>query len=80
MRADDLGIDLLQLRVGEAELLRLVAAQVVEGRIGRAHQRGAARLRLRVLQVEREALLVAVEGLEEVAVAVGERNAARPSG
>ena len=72
MRADDPGVDLAELRVGESELLRLVAAQVVEGRIRRAHEPVQNLFCPRVLEVERDALLVAVEGLEEVAVAVGE--------
>ena len=71
MRADELGIELGELRVGHAEPLGLVAAQVVEGGVRRAHQCVQHAGRLRVLQVQRQALLVAVEGLEEMAVAVG---------
>src|ERR1043165_1027113 len=69
MRADDLRIDALQRVVGDAQPLGLIATQIVEPRIGRAHQLVEYAARLRVLQVEREAALVAVERLEEMAVA-----------
>src|SRR5262249_21663616 len=69
---DQPGVELRELRIGDAEALGLVAAQVVERGVGRAYQRVQHALRARMLQVQRQALLVAVEGLEEMAVTVGE--------
>src|ERR1044072_3323684 len=69
MRADDLRIDVLQRIVSDAETLRLVAAQIVERGVGRSDEFVEDAARLRMLQVEREAALVAVECLEEMAVA-----------
>src|SRR3970040_1948957 len=72
MDADDAWIHLLQLGVGEAELRRQVAAQVVELALGAAREVAQHRARLGLRQVERDRALVAVEGLEELAVAGAE--------
>src|SRR5262249_14878320 len=71
MGADDPRIEPLKLRIGDAEPLGLIAAQVVESGIGSAHQRVQHAASLWVLQVERQALLIAVERLEEMAVPIG---------
>ena len=70
VQADDLRIDVLQARVVEPELLRLVAAQIVHHGVGAFHELLEAGAALRGLDVERDALLVHVPGLEILAVAV----------
>src|SRR5262249_44863073 len=79
MGADDSWIDPLKLCIGDPEPLGLIAAQVIEGGIGSAHQRVQHPRRLRMLQVERQALLVAVEGLEEMAVTIAKEMRAHPT-
>src|SRR6185437_14394618 len=68
MRADEARIGVLQRRIGEAEPVRLIAAEIVEKPVGAARQRRQHLAGLRLLQVERQAALVAVEALEEMAV------------
>src|SRR5262245_35940801 len=72
MCAHDARVRLLQGRVGQAELRRQVAAQVVEHGVRFGCQRMEHRPPLRMLEIERQALLVPVEGLEELAVRVAE--------
>ena len=55
--------------VGQAQLFRHVAAHVAGERIGRADQIVQDGPRLRLGQVQRQAFLVAVEAVEELAVA-----------
>jgi hypothetical protein len=62
----------LQRRVGDAELLRQVAAQVVQHRVRLRDQALEHPHPVRVLQIERDAALVPVERLVEVAVALAE--------
>ena len=73
MHADDGRVDRLERIPGQAQLRRPVAAQIVQDAVGRAHQivqHLPARL---LLEVERHRALVAVERLEEQAVALGQR-------
>ena len=74
MNADDARVHVGQLRVGDAELGRKVAAQIVEHRITAFHELAKDLLALGMLEVEAEAALVAVEGFVEVAVARGEEQ------
>ena len=68
------GLTALERVVGQAELGRQVAAQVVVDGVGDAHEVVQDRLAVGVLEVERERLLAAVERLEVERVAVvGER-------
>jgi hypothetical protein len=68
VRAEDARVRRPERGVVEAELLRLVAAQVVHDHVGGAHEAAKGGLALGALEVQRDALLVEVEGLEEVAV------------
>jgi hypothetical protein len=68
VRADEARIRCLQLRVGQADLRRHIAAQVVEQRVCARDQIAEHRRPLGMLQVQRDALLVAVEGMEKLAV------------
>ncbi len=70
MRTHDGRIHVLQLVVGEAELHRQIAAQIVEHRVAGGDQQHFAAFGL--LQVQRQAALVAVEGFEKVAIAFAE--------
>ena len=73
MRTDDARIDVLQRGVVEAELCRLIAAQIVHHRIGTRDQIGEDLAALRMLQVEREAALVEVEALVKEAVVIPQK-------
>jgi hypothetical protein len=68
MGADDPRVGRCQGGIGQAELLRQIAAQIVEHRIGPRRQRMQHTPRRGFLQIERDALLVAVEAVEELAV------------
>src|SRR3546814_10244096 len=68
VQADDRRVEAGQAGVVEAELLRLVAAQVVDHRLGAAGQLAEAGLARGGLQVERHALLVGAPGLEILTV------------
>ncbi|MFO1427810.1 MAG: hypothetical protein U1F11_12735 [Steroidobacteraceae bacterium] len=68
VRADDARVGGGERRVGEAELVRLVAAQVVEHGVGGADQPVEHRLALGALEVQRHAALVEVQRLEVLAV------------
>src|SRR5581483_6136539 len=63
--AHDARVDVPERVVGEAETRRLVAAQVRVDDVHRAHEVLEDRAGVRVAQVERDRLLVAIEGLEE---------------
>jgi hypothetical protein len=69
--ADDGGIDLAQRRVGEAELGRQIAAQVVVHGVGNTDQVVQDGLAVGMLEIEGERLLPAVERLEVERVAAG---------
>src|SRR5262249_7370704 len=62
--ADDRRLDVLDVPVAQAELRRLVAAQVREDGVALAHKVLEDRACVGVAEVERDASLVAVEGLE----------------
>src|SRR5207302_4839047 len=68
MGADDPRVGRCQRGIGQAELLRQVAAQVVEEGIGSGCEAVQHVARGGFLQIERDALLVAVEAVEELAV------------
>ena len=72
MRAHDARVDLAQRIVGQAERGGLVAAQVVEQPVRAAREVAQHRAPAVAAQVERDRALVAVEGLEELAVARAE--------
>ena len=73
--ADDARVDVAQLLVGQPELVRLVAAEVRVHAVAGAHEIVQHLLRVGVAKVERDALLPAVERLEEERVlAVLERR------
>src|SRR5687768_16581396 len=72
MRAHDARIDVTQRVVGEPEHRRLVAAQVVEHAVGAAREIAEYGAPAVAAQVERDRTLVAIEGLEELAVARAE--------
>src|SRR5437764_13705935 len=68
MRADDLRIGRREIAVGQPELRRQIAAQIIEQRI-RARRQPVQHLARRwLLQIEGETLFVAVEAVEELAV------------
>ena len=69
MHADEARIDRAEARVVEAERARQVAPQVVDERIGAPGELLENLPAARLLEVEREAALVAAEGLVEEAVA-----------
>src|SRR6188768_2191036 len=73
VRADDVWLYVLECFVGDAELRGQVAAQIVEDAVGRSHERVENLLPARVLQIESDALLVAIESLKELAVARTEK-------
>src|SRR6185437_13022023 len=68
MRADDARVRLPERGISEAQALRLVAAQIVEDAVGFFCQRMEDLARGFLLEVERQAALVAVEALKEVTV------------
>src|SRR5262249_6329595 len=68
MHTDDLGIDVCQLRICDPELGRQVAPKVIEHGIAALHEFAEDLLAFRVLQIESEAPLIAIEGLVKVAV------------
>jgi hypothetical protein len=72
MRAHDPRIDRLQVIVAQAQLLGLVAAHVAEQAIRGRDQLLEHLAALGVLEVERQRLLVAIKGLEELAVVLAE--------
>ena len=69
MHANDFRLHVRELGVGRAEPLGLVAPQIVEHRVRRAHEFAEHTLRLGMLHIKRDTALVAVERLEEVTVA-----------
>ena len=71
--ADDLRIDALQRRIGQFQLVRLVAAQIVRNRVGGLHQRFERRAPVRRLQVEGDGLLALRERLEELRIALAQQ-------
>src|SRR5688572_1825719 len=73
MGAHDARVHLAQRFVRESERRRLVAAQVIEHAIGAAREIAEHDAAGVVPQVERDRALVAVEGLEELAVARAEK-------
>ncbi len=74
MRADDLRVELLEVRIGEPELLRNVAAQIRSERIGARHQIVQHLLALGFAEIQRHAFLVAIEAVIENAVVLGEEE------
>ena len=68
MGADDLRIGRREMRVSQPEPFRQIAAQIVEKRVGARRQPVQYPARRRLLQIERDALLVAVEAVKELAV------------
>jgi len=68
MGADDLRVGGRQRGVGQPELLRQIAAQVVDKSVGIGGEAMQHLPRLRLLEIERDAFLVAVEAVEELAV------------
>src|SRR6516164_5015522 len=73
MHTDDLGIDVCQLRICDPELGRQVAPKVIEHGIAALHEFAEDLLAFRVLQIESEAPLIAIEGLVKVAVSRPEK-------
>src|SRR6516225_3679879 len=78
MHTDDLGIDVCQLRICDPELGRQVAPKVIEHGIAALDEFAEDLLAFRVLQIESEAPLIAIEGLVKVAVSRPEKL--RPDG
>ena len=72
MRANDLWIRGRKLGVRDSELFGLVAAQVAHQAVGGLRQPMQDLFPARVLQVERQRLLVPVQRLEEMAVVLAE--------
>src|SRR3569833_2772681 len=67
MGADDSGIDRFQRRIGESQLLGLIAAQIVQDGIRGRREPVKGFQSQHMLQVERAALLVETEGLKVMA-------------
>src|SRR4029079_3797614 len=74
VNADDARVHIGELRVGQTELRRQVAAQIVEHGIAGLDELAKDLLAFGLLEVEAEAALVAVEGFVEVAVAWSEEQ------
>ncbi len=74
MRADDLRVGRRQSLIGQAELGRKVAAQIVHDAVRAPHQRVQHVVRAGLLQIESDASLVAVETVEELAVVAVEKK------
>ncbi len=70
MGTDDPRIGRREPRIGEAELGRLVATQVVHERIRARYQAVQDGLAIGILEIEGERTLVAVERLEDVRVVI----------
>ena len=68
MGADDPRVGRREIRIGQAQLARLVAAQVVHEGIRRRNEPMQHRLSVGVLEIEGQRALVAVEGLEDMRV------------
>ena len=72
MRADDAWVEFLQGLISQAKLIWLIAAQIIQNRIRMADQLAQQRHAFRMLQVQRKATLIAVEGVMEMAIARAE--------
>ena len=72
MRAHDPRVDRLQVVVAQAQLLGLVAAHVAEQAIGGRGQLSNTSRPFRMLEIEGQRPLVAIEGLEELAVVLAQ--------
>jgi hypothetical protein len=79
MRANDARVRVLERRVGEAELVGLIATQIVEYGVGGGDQPLEGLLTLRGLQVEADAAFVEIEGLEKVRVVFAEEEGTHAS-
>ena len=74
VRADDAWIGVTQRVVGETELVRLVAAQIVEHGVRGRDQPQEGRASCGLLEVEADAALVEVEGLEEMRIVLAQEK------
>ncbi len=73
MGADDLRLDGAERRIGQSQLARLIAAQVVEDGIRRADQSVQDCLPVGLAQIKAQAFLTQIERLEKVAVVLAQK-------
>src|SRR6185503_7276463 len=71
---DERGLFCPERGVSKAEAIHYAGAIVLDQHVGREHERARARLVRRILEVERDRALVAVERGEVFAVATGDRG------